>query len=146
MKTVAVAASVLVLTAAAVAPFTAPEAQDTSVTSTVDALFAEWTKPDSPGCGVGVASNGAVVYERGYGLANVEARMPITPASVFHVASISKQFTAMSILLLAQRGQLSLDDEVRTHVPGWAEGTAANKASVRSPTQTSGGSSERPGY
>ena len=127
MKGVGITACAILVTAVAVTPFRARtdslEPQATSVTSTVDALFAEWTKPDSPGCGVGVASNGAVIYERGYGLANVEARIPITPASVFHVASISKQFTAMSILLLAQRGQLSLDDEVRTHVPGWAEGS-----------------------
>jgi CubicO group peptidase (beta-lactamase class C family) len=125
VKGVAITACASLVTAAAVAPFRARtdslKPQDTSVTSTVDALFAEWTKPDSPGCGVGVARKGAVVYERGYGLANVEARIPITPASVFHVASISKQFTAMSVLLLAQRGQLSLDDGVRTHVPGWAD-------------------------
>jgi len=57
------------------------------------------------------------VYEHGYGMANLELGIPITPDSVFAVASVSKQFTAMSVVLLAQRGQLSLDDEVRKYVP-----------------------------
>src|SRR6266496_1731037 len=83
----------------------------------VDKLFAEWNRPDSPGCSMGVSRNGSVVYQHGYGMANLELGVPITPASVFSLASISKQFTAMSILLLAQRGQLSLDDEVRKYVP-----------------------------
>jgi len=61
------------------------------------------------------------VYERGYGMANLELGVSITPASVFPAASISKQFTAMSILLLAKRGQLSLDDEVRKYIPEWAD-------------------------
>jgi CubicO group peptidase (beta-lactamase class C family) len=87
----------------------------------VDALFAEWNKPDSPGCSVGVSQNGTVVYEHGYGMASLEHGVPITPATVFPVASISKQFTAMSIMLLAQQGKLSLDDEVWKYVPGWAD-------------------------
>ena len=73
---------------------------------------------------MGVSQKGALVYERGYGMANLELGVAITPASVFQVASISKPFTAMSILLLAQRGQLSLDDEVRKHIPEWADRTS----------------------
>ena len=95
------------------------DAADRAATG-VDGLFAEWKRADSPGCSVGVRQNGAAVFERGYGMANLELGVPITPASVFHVASISKQFTAMSILLLVQAGKLSLDDEVRKHVPEWA--------------------------
>ncbi len=87
-----------------------------STTARVDELFAEWNKPDSPGCSVGVSQNGAIVYERGYGMANLELGVPITPASVFSVASVSKQFTAMSVVLLAQQGRLSLDDEVRKYI------------------------------
>ena len=89
--------------------------------ASVDRFFAEWNRRDSPGCGVGVSRNGVVAYERGFGLANVELGAPITTDSVFHVASISKQFTAMSILLLAQQGKLSLDDPVSTFVPDWAD-------------------------
>src|SRR4051794_30796529 len=68
--------------------------------SRVDRVFTEWNRPASPGCSVGITRNGARVYERGYGSANLETATPITPATAFHVASISKQFTAMSILLL----------------------------------------------
>ncbi len=62
-----------------------------------------------------------MLYEHGYGMANLESGVAITPASVFHVASISKQFTAMSILLLAQRAELSLDDDVRRYLPEWTD-------------------------
>jgi CubicO group peptidase (beta-lactamase class C family) len=58
-----------------------------------------------------------LVYERGYGLANLELGVPIAPTSVFEAASISKQFTAMSLMLLVERGRLSLDDEVRKYLP-----------------------------
>lgn len=92
-----------------------------SVAARVDQLFAEWSKSDSPGCGLGVSKDGVPVYERGYGMANLELGIPVTPASVFPAASISKQFTAMSILLLVARGQLSLDDDVRTFIPEWPD-------------------------
>jgi CubicO group peptidase (beta-lactamase class C family) len=91
------------------------------VTARVDKLFAEWNRSDSPGCGLGVSRNGVPVYEHGYGMASLELGVAVTPASVFPAASISKQFTAMSILLLAGRGQLSLDDEVRKYIPEWAD-------------------------
>jgi CubicO group peptidase (beta-lactamase class C family) len=80
-------------------------------------VFAAWSATDGPGCAVGVARDGAVVFENGYGMANLETGTPITPASVFHVASVSKQFTAMAVALLARDGALSLDDDVRTHLP-----------------------------
>jgi CubicO group peptidase (beta-lactamase class C family) len=83
----------------------------------IDELFAKWNKPDSPGCSLGISRNGQLVYERGYGMANLELDAPITPESVFEAASISKQFTAMSIMLLVERGRLSLDDEVRRYLP-----------------------------
>jgi CubicO group peptidase (beta-lactamase class C family) len=86
-------------------------------TDTVDQLFAKWKQPSSPGCSLGISRNGRVEYERGYGLANLELNTPITPESVFEAASISKQFTAMSIMLLVNRGQLSLDDDVRKYLP-----------------------------
>ena len=83
----------------------------------IDALFARFDCPDSPGCSVGVSRNGQIVYERGYGTANLELGVPLTPASVFQAASISKQFTALSIMLLAEQGRLSLEDDVRRHLP-----------------------------
>ena len=87
-----------------------------SATDQVDQLFAKWNKSDSPGCSLGISRNGAVVYEHGYGIANLDLGVAITPASVFDAASVSKQFTAMSILLLAQRGQLSLDGDVGKYI------------------------------
>ena len=85
----------------------------------IDALFAEWNTPDSAGCGVGVNRNGTMVFERGYGMANLEQKVPITPATLFDPASIAKPFTALSVMLLAEQGKLSLDDEVWKHVPEW---------------------------
>lgn len=93
----------------------------TSATDAVDQLFAKWNRQESPGCSLGISRNGAVVHERGYGLANLDLGVRITPATVFDAASISKQFTAMSILLLAQRGRLSLDDDVGKHIPDWGD-------------------------
>lgn len=86
-------------------------------TSGVDKLFAQWDKPDSPGCALAVVRDGQVIHERGYGTANLELGVPVTPSTVFNVGSISKQFTAASILLLAQQGKLSLDDKVQKYVP-----------------------------
>ena len=130
MKTLVAPACFSVVTVVAIVSFIAPavfaDKQSAakvdpspagSVAARVDQLFAEWNKSNSPGCSLAVSQNGVVLYERGYGMANLELGVPITPASVFHVASISKQFTAMSILLLVQRGRLSLDDEARKYVP-----------------------------
>jgi CubicO group peptidase (beta-lactamase class C family) len=85
----------------------------------VDALFAPWNSVGSPGCSVGISRNGATIYEKGFGAASIESRVPISPASVFHVASISKMFTAASIMLLARSGKLSIDDDVRRYIPEW---------------------------
>jgi CubicO group peptidase (beta-lactamase class C family) len=85
----------------------------------IDALFAEWNTPASAGCGVGVNRKGTMVFERGYGMANLERKVPITPATLFDPASIAKPFTALSVMLLADQGKLSLDDEVWKHVPEW---------------------------
>lgn len=84
----------------------------------VDAVFADYSKPGSPGCSLAVISDGRIVYEKGYGLANVEHGVPIDPRqTVFDIGSTSKQFTAASILLLAHDGKLSLDDDVHKYLP-----------------------------
>jgi CubicO group peptidase (beta-lactamase class C family) len=87
------------------------------VAGKVDKVFAQWDRPDSPGCALGIYQNGQIVYKHGYGMANLNDDVPITPATVFHVASMSKQFTAASILLLGQQGKLSLDDDVHKYIP-----------------------------
>lgn len=83
----------------------------------VDQLFARWAGPDSPGASIAVIQNGKIIYSHGYGAANLEYGVPNTPATVFHLASVSKQFTAFAIYLLAHDGKLSLDDDVRKYVP-----------------------------
>ena len=83
----------------------------------VDEIFKEFSRPGSPGCAVGVYQDDKIVLSRAYGMANLDHDIPLTPSSIFHVASVSKQFTAAAILLLAQDGKLSLDDEVRKYVP-----------------------------
>src|SRR5277367_4090995 len=87
------------------------------VAKQVDKIFEKWDRPDSPGCALGVYKDGKIIYKHGYGMADLNDDVPITPATVFHVASMSKQFTAASIVLLAQRGRLSLDDDVHKYIP-----------------------------
>ena len=91
-------------------------AQDRTAAA-VDEVFADYTKPGSPGCAVAVYRNGKVSYAKGYGLANIEEDVPITPDSVFDIGSTSKQFTAASILLLERQGKLSVHDDIRKYIP-----------------------------
>jgi CubicO group peptidase (beta-lactamase class C family) len=88
-----------------------------SFSKQVDILFAKWARRDTPGGALVVLKDGKIIYERGYGMANLEYGFPNTPTTIFHVASISKQFTAFSIHLLAQESKLSLDDDVRKYLP-----------------------------
>lgn len=83
----------------------------------VDSIFAPYASQQSPGCAVGVTRGGSLAFSRGYGMADLEHDLPITPTTRFYIASLSKQFTAMAIVLLAQDRRLSLDDSVRKWVP-----------------------------
>lgn len=84
----------------------------------IDAIFAEYAKPGSPGCALALYERGRVLYAKGYGLASIEHDVAIDPQkTVFDIGSTSKQFTAASILLLAQDGKLALDDSVRKYIP-----------------------------
>src|SRR5467141_4229983 len=83
----------------------------------VDEIFVDLTKAGSPGCALGVYRDGKMVYAKGYGLANLEENVSITPQSVFDIGSTSKQFTAASILLLEKQGKLSVNDDVRKYIP-----------------------------
>src|ERR1039457_6616596 len=88
-----------------------------STVRAIDALFAPYAHSGSPGCAVGVYQNGAVTFARGYGFADLNHDVPITASTRFTVGSVSKQFTAASIALLAQAGRISLDDYVRKYIP-----------------------------
>lgn len=117
-RRVLVAAILLLSTARASAQTlsTGPGSQ-TDVTARIDKLFEKWNRTDSPGCALSVMKDGRIVYEHGYGMADLDHNVTITPSTVFHVASMSKQFTAASIVLLVQQGKLSLDDDVRKYIP-----------------------------
>ena len=83
----------------------------------VDSIFQSWTDAASPGAAVAVTRNGRIIYSQGYGSAQLEYRIPVTPTTVFHVASVSKQFTAFAVALLARDGLLAWDDPVHKHLP-----------------------------
>jgi CubicO group peptidase (beta-lactamase class C family) len=83
----------------------------------VDKLFAQWNRADSPGAAVVVIKDGAVVYQHGYGCADLEHHIPITPQTLFDVASVAKQFTGLSVAMLVEQGKLSLDDDIHKHLP-----------------------------
>ncbi len=92
-------------------------APQSELSRAVDPVFADYAKPGSPGCAVGIARGGKTLLERGYGLANLEHDIPITAATIFEAGSVSKQFAAASILMLAADGKLSIDDPARKYVP-----------------------------
>jgi len=95
----------------------AAQTPDTSARARVDRVFAAYDRTDSPGCAVGVYRDGHAVLARGYGMANLELNVALSPQSVFDIGSTSKQFTATSVVLLAQQGKLSLDDDIRKYIP-----------------------------
>jgi CubicO group peptidase (beta-lactamase class C family) len=92
-------------------------AQSSSTTARVDSIFARWNSRETPGCAVGVARNGSPVLTRSYGMADLERDVAATPTTIYEAGSVSKQFTATAIILLAHQGKLSLDDDIRKYVP-----------------------------
>jgi CubicO group peptidase (beta-lactamase class C family) len=109
--------SLIVIAAAAfLGSRTAAQAPGTSIQPQVDKLFSRWTA-STPGCAVGADVKGQPVVRAAYGTADLEHDVPITLDTIFEVGSVSKQFTAAAVLLLARDGKLSLDDKVRKHIP-----------------------------
>ena len=91
-----------------------------SLAGEVDKIFSSFT-PDGPGCAVAVYQNAKVVLAKGYGSANLEYGVPITPTTPFIVGSVSKQFTAAAIALLVEEKRIALTDDVRKYVPELAD-------------------------
>lgn len=87
----------------------------------IDKLVAKYNIKNGPGLSIAVIKDDAIVYKKGFGIANLEYGNPITPSTVFHIASVSKQFTTFSILLLEQEGKLNLDDDIRKYLPEMAD-------------------------
>ncbi|WP_184550224.1 serine hydrolase domain-containing protein [Mucilaginibacter sp. FT3.2] len=86
------------------------------VVKKINALFANWDKTQSPGCVVGIVRNDSLIFSKGYGMANLEYAIPNSAQTIYHLASVSKQFTAYAIVLLAQQGKLNLDDDIRKYL------------------------------
>jgi CubicO group peptidase (beta-lactamase class C family) len=83
----------------------------------VDSIFSRWNSRATPGCAVGVARNGTPLLTKAYGMADLERDVPATTATIYEPGSVSKQFTATGVILLAQQGKLSLTDDIRKYVP-----------------------------
>jgi len=96
---------------------TATIVNDRHLQSQIDSLFANKSRIHTPGAAIAIVKNGKIVYQKGYGYANLEYDIPNTPTTVFHIASISKQFTALSILLLEKEGKLSINDNINKYLP-----------------------------
>ena len=88
----------------------------TDLAPKIDAVFARFTDK-TPGCAVGLGKDGRALYTHGYGMANLEYNVPITESTVLESGSVAKQFTASALVLLAQDGKLSLDDDIRKYLP-----------------------------
>lgn len=87
------------------------------ITPKVDQLFASWNRPDSPGAAVVIVKDGAIIYQHGYGCADLEQHVPITPQTLFDVASVAKQFTGLSVAMLVEQGKISADDDIHKYLP-----------------------------
>ena len=94
----------------------------------IDKVFVQWDKENSPGASLGIIKDGKLVYSRGYGMANLEYGIPNSSKSVFRIGSTSKQFTAASIILLAQQGKLNLNDTLDKYFPEFPD--YANKITI----------------
>jgi len=104
--------------AALLAPVASPlSAQAAIDTAKVDQVFARFVGNDSPGCALGIYRGGSIAFARGYGMADLERNVPITPATLFDIGSTSKQFTSAAIALLVADGKVRYEDDIRRFVP-----------------------------
>lgn len=94
-----------------------PIAKAQSEQKRVDQIFSAYDKANSPGCAVGVIRDGNFVYRKAYGMGSLELGVPLSSQSVFYLGSLAKQFTAAAVVLAAEQGRLSLDDDVRKYLP-----------------------------
>ena len=94
-------------------------AQKRQIEKSLDSLFAASFTPAGPGCAVLVAKKGQIIYKKSFGSANIELNVPLAPDMVFKLASITKQFTAIATLQLAEQGKLSLTDSIQAYLPGY---------------------------
>ena len=108
---------IVTLASVVAGPLAAQQTLPAPIARQVDSVFSRFDRPDVPGCAVGVFQNGAITYAKGYGSANLEHGVPITPTTPFISGSVAKQFTAAAIALLVEQGRLSLTDDIRKFIP-----------------------------
>ena len=111
------ASVLLVLLLAAALP--AAAAKPAAPAQEIDALLAKAIPADGPGVAAIAVKDGKTVFRKAYGMANLELGVPLSPDSVFRLGSITKQFTAVAVLMLAEEGKLSLSDPITKHLPGY---------------------------
>ncbi|MGH9971179.1 MAG: serine hydrolase domain-containing protein, partial [Pyrinomonadaceae bacterium] len=112
-------------------------ASDRELTTAINEALEKTFKPDEPGAAVIAVKDGKVIFRKGYGLANVELGVPVEPDMVFRLGSVTKQFTAVAILMLAEQNKLSLDDDITKFLPDYA--TKGHKITIEQLlTHTSG--------
>jgi len=87
----------------------------------IDELFEAWDSQKTPGMGIGIVSQGELIFKKGYGMANLEHDIPISPTSVFDIASVSKQFTGLAIGMLIERGELSEEEDIHKYLPDFPD-------------------------
>ena len=84
-----------------------------SITKKINYYFTKWDTDKDPGLIIGIVRNDSLIFSKGYGMANLEYRIPISPKTVFYIASVSKQFTGFSIALLVRQGKIKLEEDIR---------------------------------
>ncbi len=108
-----------------------PARSDERISRRIDAIVAKRLSPDGPGAVVGVVKDGKVVFQRGYGHSNIARRTPLTPDMRFDLASVSKQFTAMAVMILAERGRIFLDRPVGDYLQEFSKAVDPRARSIR---------------
>ena len=124
-----------------------PPSAQSDLASQIDAILAKTFKPGEPGAAVLVKKGGQVLFRRGYGLANLELNVPVKPDMVFRLGSITKQFTAAAVLMLAEQGKLSLQDDISKFLPDFpTQGRAITVEHLLTHTSGIKGYTEIPGW
>jgi CubicO group peptidase (beta-lactamase class C family) len=107
-------------------------AQTTNPTAAFDKIYSSKYPADGPGCAVLIARRGEVIYRKAFGMVNLELKVPMVPENIFRIASLTKQFTAVAILQLHEKGLLNIEDDIKKYIPDFPSTdkiTIANLAS-----------------
>lgn len=103
-------------------PIRAISQSDHEIRSSIDSILANWQSTDEPGFSIAIIKNGTLLYQKNSGIANMEFRVPITDSTNFHIASVSKQFTAYLVMTLVQKNLLKTTDNIHLYLPEFFKG------------------------